>query len=198
MWSGRRASDPQAKWGRRLSGSLQHEQASLRFVHQGTPHRGLTWSAKILGVPLSFLLYNELRYLVYEWDNKRVVDVALQCHANRPGEQQGAMWYHQWWWWWWQLSWWINDDDYMVLTRPKMVTYWWWQWPQGGSNTIAMQCIVWRWWQLKEYHVVFRDSFTSSRICFSTKWRICSPSTRSFVFKLPSHSGTCVQKMGAI
>ena len=100
------------------------------------------------------------------------------------------------WWWWWQLSWWINDDDYMVLTRPKMVTYWWWQWPQGGSNTIAMQCIVWRWWQLKEYHVVFRDSFTLSRICFSTKWRICSPSTRSFVFKLPSHSGTCVQKNG--
>ena len=42
--------------------------------------------------------------------------------------------------------------------------------------------------------LLFRDSFTLSRICCSTKWRICSPNTRSFVLKLLSHSGTCVPK----
>ena len=46
--------------------------------------------------------------------------------------------------------------------------------------------------------LLFRDSFTLSRICFSTKWRICSPNTRSLVFKLSRYCGTCVQKMGII
>ena len=46
--------------------------------------------------------------------------------------------------------------------------------------------------------LLFRDSFTLSRICCSTKWRICSPNTRSLVFKLSRYCGTCVQKMGII
>ena len=46
--------------------------------------------------------------------------------------------------------------------------------------------------------LLFRDSFTLSRICCSTRWRICSPNTRSLVFKLSRYSGTCVKEMGII
>ena len=175
MWSGRRASDPQAKWRRRLFGSLQHKQASLRLVHQGTPYRGLTKSANIVGVPLSFLLYNELRYLVHEWDNKRVVDVALQCHADRPREQQGAMCKDHGWWWWLHGVSNTKDDGKLMMAMTTRCD-------DDDKNIMLF--------------LFFRDSFTLSRICCSTKWRICSPNTRSFVLKLLSHSGTCVPKRG--